>query len=57
MLWRDRCDQAATEQWLQEWVHNVADRTAYLEKLGRERLDRLPPGEMFAEPINYGRYG
>jgi glutaconate CoA-transferase, subunit A len=49
-------DQAATEAWLQEWVYAVPSRAAYLEKLGRERLSKLAPGEMWAEPVNYGRY-
>lgn len=49
-------DREATEKWLQEWVYDVADRAAYLEKLGRERLDGLAPGEMIAGPINYGLY-
>ena len=49
-------DQEAVEEWLQEWVYDVADRAAYLEKLGQDRLDRLAPGEMMAEPVNYGRY-
>ena len=49
-------DQAQTEAWLQEWVYDVPDRTAYLEKLGQERLDSLAPGEMWAEAVNYGRY-
>lgn len=49
-------DQEATEEWLQEWVYGVGDRAAYLEMLGQERLDNLPPGEMMAEPVNYGRY-
>jgi glutaconate CoA-transferase, subunit A len=49
-------DQARTEAWLEEWVYGVADRKAYLEKLGQERLDSLAPGEMWAEPVNYGRY-
>jgi glutaconate CoA-transferase subunit A len=49
-------DQETTEAWLQEWVYGVADRVAYLEKLGRATLDRLAPGELKAEPINYGRY-
>jgi glutaconate CoA-transferase, subunit A len=49
-------DQAATEAWLDEWVYNVPDRAAYLEKLGQERLDSLAPGEMWAERVNYGRY-
>lgn len=49
-------DQAATEAWLQEWVYALPNRTAYLEKLGRERLAKLDPGEMWAERVNYGRY-
>ena len=49
-------DRESTEQWLQEWVYDVRDRAAYLEKLGQERLDGLAPGEMTAEPVNYGRY-
>jgi glutaconate CoA-transferase subunit A len=50
-------DQTQTEAWLQEWVYDVPDRAAYLEKLGKERLDGLAPGEMWAKPVNYGRYG
>jgi glutaconate CoA-transferase subunit A len=46
-----------TESWLQEWVYDLPDRAAYLEKLGRETLERLGPGEFLAEPVNYGRYG
>jgi glutaconate CoA-transferase subunit A len=49
-------DQEATEAWLQEWVYDIPNRAAYLEKLGQERLDNLAPGEMWAKPVNYGRY-
>ncbi len=49
-------DQAQTEAWLDEWVYDVPDRAAYLEKLGQERLAQLAPGEMWAERVNYGRY-
>lgn len=49
-------DLAQTEAWLQEWVYAVADRAAYLAKLGKERLDELAPGELLADPVNYGRY-
>lgn len=49
-------DQAATEAWLQEWVYGVPDRAAYLEKLGAETIKGLAPGEMWSEPVNYGRY-
>ncbi len=50
-------DQATTEAWLEEWVYALPDRAAYLDKLGRATLDRLAPGSLPAEPINYGRYG
>jgi glutaconate CoA-transferase subunit A len=49
-------DQASTETWLQEWVFGVSNRAAYLEKLGKERLATLAPGELWAEGVNYGRY-
>jgi glutaconate CoA-transferase subunit A len=49
-------DQSATERWLQEWVYDLPDREAYLAKLGEERLAGLAPGEMTAEPVNYGKY-
>ena len=50
-------DQATTEAWLEEWVYALPDRAAYLDKLGRETLDRLAPGSLLAGPVNYGRYG
>ncbi len=49
-------DQESTEAWLSEWVYGVPDRAAYLQKLGRERLDGLNAGDMWAESVNYGRY-
>ena len=49
--------QDTTEAWLQEWVYDLPDRAAYLEKLGHETLERLDPGEFMADPVNYGRYG
>jgi glutaconate CoA-transferase subunit A len=49
-------DQETTEAWLKEWVYDLQDRAAYLDKLGRERLAKLDPGQMMAEPVNYGRY-
>lgn len=49
-------DQASTEAWLQEWVYTVPDRAVYLEKLGKERLASLAPGELWADGVNYGRY-
>ena len=49
-------DQATTEAWLEEWVYGLADRAAYLEKLGRDVLQGLAAGALPAEPVNYGRY-
>lgn len=49
-------DQEKTEAWLQQWVYGVPDREAYLARLGQARLAGLAPGELFAEPVNYGRY-
>lgn len=49
-------EQATTEAWLEEWVHNLPDRAAYLTKLGQARLDGLGAGALLAEPVNYGRY-
>ena len=49
-------DQPETEKWLQEWVYDTPDRTAYLKKLGKEHLNSLAPGELLADPVNYGRY-
>lgn len=49
-------DQGSTESWLDEWVHGVADRAAYLEKLGGQRMEELKAGDLLASPVNYGRY-
>ncbi|MDX1416257.1 MAG: CoA-transferase [Candidatus Promineifilaceae bacterium] len=48
--------QEKTEEWLKEWVYAIPDRAAYLHKLGQARLDNLDPGELWAKPVNYGRY-
>jgi glutaconate CoA-transferase subunit A len=50
-------DRETTEAWLKEWVYDLPDRSSYLEKLGPETIDRLLPGHLEADPINYGRYG
>jgi glutaconate CoA-transferase, subunit A len=49
-------DPAATEAWLAEWVYSVADRAAYLQKLGDATCERLQPGTQLAAPVNYGLY-
>ncbi len=49
-------DQQKTEDWLQEWVFDVKDRSAYLEKLGKDVLSRLEPGDAPTGSLNYGAY-
>jgi glutaconate CoA-transferase subunit A len=40
--------------WRQEWIDGVADRSAYLAKLGAERWSALSvKGERLAAPVNY----
>jgi glutaconate CoA-transferase subunit A len=53
-------DGAKTLAWLDEWIHGVEDRAAYLAKLATQEPDiwgRLAPGEALAQPVNYGIYG
>jgi glutaconate CoA-transferase subunit A len=41
--------------WLDQWVRGVPDHTAYLEKLGRPRLEALrPKAARLAAPVDYG---
>lgn len=47
----------STIAWLDEWVHDVDDRRAYVEKLGAERLLDLQPTTAYATPVDMGWYG
>ena len=50
-------DPAATEQWLRDWVHDLDGRSAYVEKLGAERLrELLPSGSAPSGAVDYGEY-
>jgi glutaconate CoA-transferase subunit A len=41
--------------WLNEWVLNLPDRAAYLQKLGAERWQNLKPANQYlAAPVDYG---
>jgi glutaconate CoA-transferase subunit A len=42
--------------WLDEWVYGLADRAAYVEKMGADVWQRLQPGEAWSGQVNYGRY-
>jgi glutaconate CoA-transferase subunit A len=53
-------DEAATQTWLEEWVHGVENRAGYRAKLEAREPGiwrRLAPGEALSDPINYGVYG
>ncbi|HYM38570.1 MAG TPA: CoA-transferase [Thermoplasmata archaeon] len=47
-------EHESTMKYLQEWVFGVEDRAAYVEKLGREKLEKLRPKPMLSVPVNYG---
>ncbi|MFM2105311.1 MAG: 3-oxoadipate CoA-transferase subunit [Chloroflexota bacterium] len=49
-------DEAATQAWLAEWVHGVAGRSEYLERLGAERVASLRPGSAPSGIVDYGSY-
>src|SRR4051812_48873628 len=49
-------DEAATQAWLREWVHDLDDRAAYVEKLGTERIASLRPGSAPSGVVDYGDY-
>ncbi len=46
----------ATEAWLREWVRELDDRAAYVEKLGPERVSSLRPGRAPSGVVDYGVY-
>jgi len=49
-------DAAALDAWLDEWVHGLDGRAAYVEKLGAERLAALRPAPAPSGIVDYGRY-
>jgi glutaconate CoA-transferase subunit A len=49
-------DEAATNDWLEEWVLSLPDRRAYLEKLGADAVQRLRPEPAPAAAVDYGAY-
>jgi len=50
-------DEAATQAWLEEWVHGVTGREEYLSKLGAERVASLrPSGPALSGEVDYGEY-
>jgi glutaconate CoA-transferase, subunit A len=50
-------DAAMLERWLDEWVHGVAGRAEYMEKLGPEVRERLRPSSPAPSgSVDYGGY-
>ena len=50
-------DEDLLQAWLREWVYDLDDRAAYLEKLGEERIASLKPGPAPSGSVDYGSYG
>ncbi|RRO16930.1 CoA transferase subunit A [Saccharopolyspora rhizosphaerae] len=48
-------DRDALLRWLDEWVHQVPDRQAYLEKLGAERWETVRVAPRPSQPVDFGR--
>jgi glutaconate CoA-transferase, subunit A len=49
-------DASALDAWLAEWVHGVADRAAYVARLGEQRVAALKPGSAPSGSVDYGTY-
>ncbi|GGF34689.1 3-oxoadipate--succinyl-CoA transferase subunit A [Marmoricola endophyticus] len=48
-------DPALLQAWLREWVYEVPDRTAYVEKVGAERWRSVAVDERLSGRVDYGR--
>jgi glutaconate CoA-transferase subunit A len=52
--WREISqDETKLSAWLDDWVHGLPDRAAYVEKMG-DRLTRLKAKDQLSAPVNYG---
>ncbi|MCL4333877.1 MAG: CoA transferase subunit A [Candidatus Thermoplasmatota archaeon] len=47
-------ERRSIEEYLQEWVYGVNDRGEYIDKLGREKTDKLRMKSRNVAPINWG---
>jgi len=46
--------RAGFETWLHEWILNVADHSSFLDRVGRDRVDRLKPQRnLIAAPVSF----
>ncbi len=54
LAWREVSqDRERLEAWLDQWVHGVADRAEYVERMA-PRLERLRARERLCQPVSYG---
>jgi glutaconate CoA-transferase, subunit A len=49
-------DPDRLDAWLAEWVHGVAGRSEYVDRLGADRLAALKPGRAPSGEVDYGSY-
>lgn len=49
-------DPERMQGWLDEHVWGTENHSQYLDRIGRERLAGLEPGERWSGEVNYGRY-
>ena len=50
-------DEASLQAWLREWVYDLPDRAAYLERLGQARVASLrPTASAPSGVVDYGEY-
>ena len=44
------------QRYLEKWVYGVGNRQEYMEKIGRNRMEKLKAGERASTPVNYGDF-
>jgi glutaconate CoA-transferase subunit A len=49
-------DRERVNAWVAEYILSTRDQEAYLDKLGRDRLEGLKVPRKLAAPVNYGQY-
>jgi glutaconate CoA-transferase subunit A len=53
--WADNSKEKETfDGYLNEWVYGLRDRSEYVKKLGKKRMDALKAEPYLSTPVNYG---
>ena len=47
-------DQKKFEEYIDEWILGVKDRSEYVKKLGKEKIEKLRAENCLSSPVNYG---